>query len=246
LFVFIEDSGQKIFNNDSLCSFGTLWTTEEELFALEVSLLKIRINYNCWGEIKWTNVDNNHLQLYKEVVDVFVGLENSKFNAIIAKVPTKKELEDYHDSDKLTSDMKLIWQVIAYNYSWYKNSLCRGKELVLVADEPILEVGKHKDKLIDNFTNPAFMSKYVPIKSATKAHSHICGALQVSDLLTGMSLAHICKSLFPNSFRLARPNLELRDYAVSKGLELDAVFTGRPPVSVKVNNWFHLPHGMVL
>lgn len=246
MFVFIEDSEQKISNNTPLRSFGTLWITEEELSALEALLLNLRIKYNCWGEIKWTNVDNNHLQLYKEVVDIFTQLEQAKFNSIIAKVPTKQELKAYHDGDRLTSDMKLIWQVIAYNYSWYKSSLCLGRELVLVADEPILETGEYKDKLIDNFTNPILMSKYVPIKSATKAHSHIAGALQLADLLTGMSLAHICNSHFPKDFTIATPNKKLRDYALSKGLELDAVFSGRPPIIVKVNNWFHLPYGKKL
>ena len=246
MFVFIEDSEQKISRKTSLCSFGTLWITEAELFALESSLLSLRIKHNCWGEIKWTNVDNKHLRLYKKVVDVFAGLEDTKFNSIITTSPTSQELKDYHNGDRLTSDMKLIWQVIAYNYFWYKDNLCQGKELVLVADEPILEKGKHKDKLIENFTNPRLVSKYVPIKSATKAHSHIAGALQVVDLLTGMSLAHACKSCFPGSFTLARANGALRGHALSKRLELDPIFTGRPPVSVKVNNWFHLPTGKKL
>lgn len=246
LFIFIEDSEQKISQNTSLCSFGTLWITEAELFTLESSLLSLRLKYNCWGEMKWTNVDNNHLQLYKELIDIFNGLGEAKFNSIIAKVPTPQELKNYHSGDRLTSDMKLIWQVIAYNYFSYKSGLCQNKELVLVADEPILERGQYKDKLIANFTNPRLVSKYVPIKSATKAHSHIAGALQLVDLLTGMSLAHTCKSHFPITFTLARANTELRDYALSKGLELDPVFTGRPPVSVKVNNWFHLPVGRKL
>lgn len=180
------------------------------------------------------------------MVDVFVELQEAKFNSVIIRVPTTQELKDYHEGDKLTLDMKLIWQVIAYNYSWYKDNLCKGKKLVLIADEPMLEVGRYKEKLIENFTSPRLVKRYVPIKSATKAHSHITGALQVTDLLTGMSLAHTCKSSFSGSFTLARANTALRDYALSKGLELDPIFTGRPPVSVKVNNWFHLPTGKKL
>lgn len=246
MFVFIEDSDQKISNKAPLCSFGTLWIAEEELYKLEASLLSLRIKYNCWGEIKWTNVDNNHIELYKKVIDVFFDSASAKFNSIITLAPSSKELKDFHKNDKLTFDMKLIWQLIAYNYFCYKDNLCQGKELVLVADEPILEVGKYKDELIDNFMNTRIVSKHVPIKSATKAHSHIAGALQMVDLLTGMSLAHTCKLNFPSAFSLAQANISLRDYSLSKGLNLDPVFAGRPSASVKVNNWFHLPRGKKL
>jgi len=244
VFVFIEDSGQSVPHHYSLRSFGSLWVDEASLISLESEILKLRIRYTCWGEIKWQNVDHNHAELYKEVLNIFHNTPGAKFNSIICKAPTTEELNLYHGGDDYREKMKLIYQLVAYNYSGYRNSFCSGKTLKLIADEPFLQVGQHREDLLNNFTNPNYRSRYVPIESARKAHSHISGAMQMTDLLTGLSLVHCCKSIFPGDYSIGTTNQPLVDHALSLGLTLDPVFTGRPsPDTTKVNNWFHLPRG---
>lgn len=233
--VVFEDSNQTIASEYTLISLGSLWICEKDLKLLEADILQLRIENNCWGEFKYNHLDSLHSQVYEKLIDVFVG-SSAKLNLIMQKQPTTSELKLFHSGDIQTAKMKMMFNLIFYNFSKYAKNNCEEKELYLIADEPFLEVGVRKDRFLRQLESPT----HIPVKHATKCDSRILGTMQLTDLLTGLICAYTASYLFPKKYSLKSEAVPLVEKLKSVR-SIDPLTTGRPDSSVKINNWFHRP-----
>lgn len=237
MYIAIDDSAQSIPQATSLISFGSVWLPKATFIEIENKILKLRIESDCWGEFKWTNINSSHLHIYKRLLDIFLNDDKVKFNSISQEVPSKAELRQFHGGSNETAKMKQIFNLIFYNYISYKSRFCLNKELSLIADKPFLQRGEPKEALLTRFTKPT----KIPVRSAITADSKIIGILQMSDLLTGLSLVNTIKELFKKQLlEIDASKRELIAHLKSK-INISPHLYGRPSPNTKCNNWFHRP-----
>lgn len=234
MIVLLEDSEQKIKGKGKLLSIGSVWIPDKEFLEMESAMLNLRLGLHCWGEIKYEHIDNLYAKVYAEVLNIFIK-SKAKFNIITQLEPSINELKIWHGGDLKTAKMKMVYNLIFQNHGRYKNNFCQGEKLYLIADEPMLEKGSHKDNLMKIFSRMS-----VPISHATKCNSHLLNSLQLTDLLTGLVLAHTC-SLGAISKPIKNKAKNLVNLLIKSAGPIDPITSGKYGHLAKINNWFYRP-----
>ncbi len=240
MYVLVDDSSQRVTNFGTVSGFGSIWLSQDTLFELESRILKLRIYYDCWGEIKWNNTDTNHLEIYQQIIEQFLELPIF-FNLITFTGKIYENLEDYNDGDRKTAEMKAIFMLILYNYQRYASNFCKDKSLNILFDKEIVSRGNYKEKLLENLK---IGRTKVPISVCNSCHSHLLGGLQLADLLAGAGVTvtsiTISKSKPEYSYTLESKKTAFLKYIINK-VNLTPVYSGKPLSTVKSNNWFYRP-----
>lgn len=235
MFVFFEDSYRTVENKHGFISLGSLWIPQKDFLVIEKKFLELRIDNDCWAEFSYKNIDRLHIETYKKLLNIFAS-SDAKFNFISQIKPTASELKEYHKGDMESVKMKMMFNLVFYNYKRYKNNICTDKKLYLIADEPFLERGVHKDEFLKSLSTPT----KIPIRNAVKCKSHSLNCLQLTDLLTGLTLAFTTRYYFKNKSPIKKKAIPL----LKEIKDLDSLIPktgGYPNSGAKINNWYHRP-----
>lgn len=84
--VYCDESGiEALFDKNAhkYTVIGGIWIPKEYRDQLKKDLNEIKHRFNVWGEIKWNKISPAYLDLYKEVISLFLKSPKIRFRAII-------------------------------------------------------------------------------------------------------------------------------------------------------------------
>lgn len=153
---------------------GGVLISEKLLPELEADFVKLRIKHKLFGEIKWNRIDQYHVR-YCEFVDLFFNKEEATFHSICYR---------RGGTDKYRAGYALIRTI-----TWKMQNAGINEPLYVLfdndgnlGDKEAREIRKIADK------DPRFKQK---LEFCSQGTSHILGAMQIADILTGA----VCSSI---------------------------------------------------
>jgi len=106
--------------DDGFMVIGSLWLKREKRDTIKSKIKAAKKKYNFNVEIKWTKISYKMLDFYKELVDIFVDLEEFHFFKAIV-VDTSKINFKYHQNNSDIGFYKFYYQVLVHKMNSASN-----------------------------------------------------------------------------------------------------------------------------
>lgn len=172
---------------------GGLLISEKILPNFEADFVKLRIKHKLFGEIKWNRIDQYH-QRYCDFIDLFFKEKNITFHSICYR---REGVDKYKAGYALIRTVTWKMQNANINESLYvlfDNDGSLGnkeaREIRKIAEKD----GRFKQKL----------------EFCSQGTSHVLGAMQISDLITGA----VCSTI--NLGTISMYKKKVLDHIISK------------------------------
>jgi hypothetical protein len=174
--VYIDESCH-VGSNDGKMLLGALWLDANQLFALSdtVRLIKKKHNIASRREIKWTKVSNSKLDYYKELINLFLSLDQVNYRAVIID----REVIDYKTYNKTPDGFYYTMQYLLVRNIAEK----RLGTIRLFLDYKDTWSSFRSKELADYLNNTRNL--HHKALSAQPVRSHEVVGLQIADLITG-------------------------------------------------------------
>lgn len=206
--LYCDESRQDLFYNKNIISdsnkyifIGGIMINKDDRIEIknEINELKKKYNLNIKTELKWNRVTKRYLNLYKEMIDIFIK-HNINFRAICidsAKIDLK-----YHQDNAELGFYKFYYQLL-------NNWISKNLKYIIYTDIKTYSnpnVLNDLKRCLNNRTHPNSIEKIYAIES------HESVFLQLEDILMGAT------SYKMNFARKGKSNvkLELIDYIETK------------------------------
>jgi hypothetical protein len=153
--------------------FGALVLPKEKLSELEKEWVELRLKHKLFAEIKWERIDQ-YYRRYFDFLDLFFKYKSAAFHSIC-----------FREQDKSYNSAYLLIRSI----SWKIENEGINKALFILFDESG-SIGEKETKKIKEIaeTDSRFKLK---IEFCNQGTSHILGALQIADIITGATATRI-------------------------------------------------------
>ncbi len=177
---------------------GGLLLSEKILPDFEKEFVKLRIKHKLFGEIKWHRVDQYHKR-YCEFLDLFFNEKGITFHSMCYR---KGGVDKYRAGYVLIRTITWKMQNAGINEPLYVLFDNDGK----LGDTEAREIGKIAKQ--DN----RFKQK---LEFCSQGTSHLLGAMQIADLLTGA----VCCTI--NTAQMSSDKKYVKDYITTKNNNVD-------------------------
>ncbi len=173
--VYIDES--RHIGSDGKMLLGALWLDKVQLSILTdgVRTIKRKHSIASHREIKWTKVSKGKLDYYKDLLRLFVELDNVNYRAVVID----KEIVDYEAHGKTQDDFYYTMQYYLVRNIAEK----RIGDVRLFLDYKDAWSGKRSHELVRVLKNTHNLNN--SSITAQPLHSHEVVGLQLSDLITG-------------------------------------------------------------
>lgn len=178
---------------------GGLLISEKILPNFEADFVRLRIKHKLFGEIKWNRIDQYHKR-YCDFLDLFFNEKSITFHSMCYR---RSGVDKYKAGYTLIRTITWKMQNAGINEPLYVLFDNDGN----LGDKEAREIGKIAKQ--DN----RFKQK---LEFCSQGTSHLLGAMQIADLLTGA----VCSAI--NSVAVSNERKYVRDYITTKnnGVEL--------------------------
>lgn len=145
----------------------------------------LRNKYNFFSEFKWTNVSDKYLNLYEELLFIFLNDKNGIFKALIID-RQKLNHKQFNQNNKEIGFYKFYYQLILNMFA--KDNLESNTKYVIHLDK---RKTSYKLEELRFYLNIGFSSKFktniieYPFRSVEVLDSKKSDILQINDLLIG-------------------------------------------------------------
>lgn len=210
--VYCDESRHDGSAQNRFMSIGGLWLPRSRKKELTEQFQLLRKDNDLRGEIKWSKVSSQKLDIYKKIVDFFFAQEDLHFRVILVD-QTKVNLAKFHGNDRELGFYKFYFEMLE---KW----LLPGHRYLILLDYK-------RNKGADRYTTLRRVLENATkgkawIDDLTVIDSHQSPLAQICDLLTGATAASWCE-LKPDG-----PKFELARYiGIKRGAALKTV-TGGP------------------
>lgn len=188
--------------DDGFMVIGSLWLKREERNTIKSKIKAAKKKYNFNVEIKWTKISYKMLDFYKELVDIFVDLEEFHFFKAIV-VDTSKINFEYHQNNSDIGFYKFYYQVLVHKM----NSASNFHNYYIYVDDKTNKVYKPLP-LLKEVLNNAIYNGNVKLIEPRDSYENIF--IQYVDVLIGLV------SYGYNTEEMRGAKKELYDYATEK------------------------------
>lgn len=147
-----------------------------EYESLKLNFKKIKIKWRNPTEIKWNNLSNSRLGLYKELIDFFYESQID-FRCIVIKNKDLLKNNEYNNNDHKEFYFKCIYSLLNTTLNPPNNEY-----------KVFLDINESKDKIRLNKLDEILNNRYFgnsPFIHFQSIHSHESDFLQLTDLLLG-------------------------------------------------------------
>ena len=210
--VYCDESRQDLFYNKNAITdtnkymfIGGIMIEQKDRVKIKNILnnIKQKYNLNIKSELKWNRITNSKLDMYKEVIDVFVN-SNISFRTI--KIDAKKvNLKKYHKDSAELGFYKFYYQLLN---NWL-NKYTDDRRFIVYTDiktNKDLNVLKTLKQCLNNKSQNQLIEKIYAIESNESVF------LQLEDILMGIASY---KTNFENKGK-SKSKLEMVDYLEKK------------------------------
>lgn len=173
--------------------FGGILISEKQLPNFEAKFVNLRIKHKLFGEIKWSRIDQYHRR-YCEFIDLFFEEENTTFHSICYR---RNGIEKYRAGYTLIKTITWKMQNAGINEPLYVLFDNDGN----LGDVESREIRKIAKK------DPRFKQE---LEFCSQGTSHILGAMQITDLLTGA----VCSTI--NSGIISKNKKKVMEHIIIK------------------------------
>ena len=175
--VYIDESRHNNDNDGGYMLLGAVWLDVDQLPVLNdaVRLIKKKYDILTHREIKWTKVSTAKLDYYKEIIQLFLQLEQVNYRAVIID----KSKLDYESHGKTRESFYYTMQYILVRNIAEK----RFGHIRLFLDYKDAWSGKYSHELAEYLNNTG--SLHHKSLTAQPLRSHEVVGLQIADLITG-------------------------------------------------------------
>lgn len=174
-----ESCLEAIFDKEahSYTVIGGVWIPAEYRGELKNALNSIKVKHNVRGEIKWNKVSPKYINLYKEVVDLFINSGRIRFRAIVIDA-SKINNELFNQNNAELGFYKFYYQLIQH---W----LFDNNEYSIFLDHKINAYKSRVHELgkILNYSTNATITNVQALPSEESV------IIQLADVLTGIVAA---------------------------------------------------------
>lgn len=153
--------------------FGAFSLPNEELSGFEKEWVELRLKHKLFGEIKWHNI-NQYYKRYFDFLDLFFKREKASFHSIRFREKDKKYNSAY---------------VLIKEISWKMENAGMNEPLFVLFDENG-NLGEREMKKIKEIAEIDRKFK-LKIDFCNQGKSHVLGALQIADIITGATATKI-------------------------------------------------------
>jgi len=157
---------------------GSLWLKREERDIVKNKIKTLKKKHNFTVEIKWTKISYKMLDFYKELVDIFVDLEEFHFFKAIV-VDTEKINFEYHQNNSDIGFYKFYYQVLVHKM----NSASNFHNYYIYVDDKTNKVYKPLP-LLKKILNNAIYSGNIELIEPRNSYENIF--IQYVDVLIGL------------------------------------------------------------
>jgi hypothetical protein len=155
--------------------FGGVLLPLDFVPSLEADFVRLRIQRKLWGELKWNRVDQ-YWSRYTDFVQLFFNAKKATYQGIIFRNPSKRYNAAY---------------ILLRTITWKLQNFGFSGELYVLFDESG-SFGNEELKKIRAFAQNDLKFK-IKLSFCNQGTSHVIGALQLADLLSGAVHAEINK-----------------------------------------------------
>lgn len=175
--VYIDESRHNNDNDGGCMLLGAIWLDIEQLAVLNdaVRLIKKKHSISPRREIKWTKVSTAKLDYYREIIQLFLNLEQINYRAVIID----KSKIDYESHGKTRESFYYTMQYILVRNIAEK----RLGDIRLFLDYKDAWSGKYSHELASYLNNTGSLNH--KSLTAQPLRSHEVVGLQIADLITG-------------------------------------------------------------
>lgn len=175
--VYIDESRHNNDNDGGYMLLGAIWLDREQLAVLNdaIRLIKKKHDIPIHREVKWTKVSAAKLDYYKEIIQLFLNLDQVNYRAVIID----KSKLDYESHAKTRESFYYTMQYILVRNIAEK----RLGDIRLFLDYKDAWSGKYSHELAEYLNNTG--SLHHKSLTAQPLRSHEVIGLQIADLITG-------------------------------------------------------------
>jgi hypothetical protein len=188
MFLILDESEE-----DTKKVIGGLLISENDLPTFEADFVRLRIKHKLFGELKWKRIDQ-YYKRYCDFVDLFFNKKDTTYHSICYR---REGTDKYRAAYVLIRTVTWKMRSAGINEPLYVLFDNDGK----LGDVEAKEIGKIAAK------DPNFRQK---LEFCSQGTSHILGAMQIADLLTGAISATI------NSLILKKEKKEFVEHLTQK------------------------------
>ena len=157
---------------------GSLWLNREKRDMVKNRIKELKRKHNFTVEIKWTKISYKMLDFYKELIDVFVEIEEFHFFKAIV-VDTSKINFEYHQNNSDIGFYKFYYQVLVHKM----NSASQSHNYYIYVDDKTNKVYKPLP-LLKKILNNAIYNGNIKLIEPRDSYENIF--IQYVDVLIGL------------------------------------------------------------
>lgn len=165
-------------NKNGYMVIGGLWLIREERKKLKSDIKALKQKYSFNVEIKWTKISNKMLPFYKELIDLFVNMQEFHFFKAIA-VDTSKVNFEYHQNNTDIGFYKFYYQMLVHKMK----TASKHHKYYIYVDDKTNKVYKPLP-LLQKILNNSIYSGQVKLIEPKYSHENLF--LQYVDVLIGL------------------------------------------------------------
>lgn len=206
--------------DDGFMVIGSFWLLRDERDKVKQKIKELKEKHNFSVEIKWTKISYKMLDFYKELIDIFVEMEDFHFFKAIV-VDTSKINFEYHHNNSDIGFYKFYYQVLVHKM----NSATKHNDYYVYVDDKTNKVYKPLP-LLKNVLNNAIYTGDVKLIEPRNSFENFF--IQYVDILIGLV------SYGYNTTEKKGAKKELYEYACEQlGLDLSKKTTkGKRPFNI--------------
>jgi len=172
--IFCDESNHLYNDKSDLMVIGGISCPSEEVEATNRYIKYLKHKHNAVMELKWTKLNSNKKEFYKELLEFFFSQVNLKFNAQMVMNKSKLNHDDYNDGNADIFYYKMYFYTI--------NPLLKEfEEHNIFLDYKDTHGGERVEELRKVIKNANINSKSI----FTIIHSHESQIMQLVDIIIG-------------------------------------------------------------
>jgi hypothetical protein len=180
--VYCDESRQDASSANPFMGIGGLWVPYQQKSELRKRLDAVASEVGVRGELKWNKVSSATLPAYRAIIDVFAGIQQLHFRAIVVD-HARTDYRTYHKGDTELG-------FYAFYYHMLVKWLVPEASYIVVLDHKVNALpGRYA--ALQNRLNGA-VARSTHIRQVTVADSRESRLAQLADLLTGAVTAAWC------------------------------------------------------
>lgn len=195
--IYCDESCHILHDHNDIMALGSVTVPKEKVRAISKDIRKIKHEYNCNGELKWTKVSRKNALFYIALVDYFFSNEDLSFRSLIVRKKNSLDHEQFnagsHDSFYYKMYFYLIRNIV-------ENRIDHKFEVYI--DIKDTRSGEKVYKLNEVLANNFYDFEKKQVSKIQQIRSHESELLQLADLLLG-AITYENRSLHGNPAKLA-------------------------------------------